>query len=250
MFRYKILRWVLISSMCNSVYAALIPADTFSSPELTAALGASWLNAGNTNLHVSPYETDALNVTGLSTDIVWRAGVGVHVLKEKLAARHYFNDLSLQLNFYNSAATINGNVWQYQLPQFNNYTFHASATNSRLMLDVKPGLLTYNGFTPYLIGGIGLGWNSIGYYENASAAGVPTGSNYLLSRQTSLNTTYDVGAGIKHQMTPHLAATLEYEYTYLGRMSPQSSSSAIALVSPPHFTLSTQNLFAGINWQI
>lgn len=249
--QYKSIRWLLLCLIANRSIAMPSFSSMVSTPELTAAVGASWANAGNTTIHVSGFETDALNVRHISNDAIWRFGIGTDIWQETLAQRAYFNELALQLNFYTSSATIKGSVWQYQLPQFNNYAFRAPVTNSRLMLDAKPGLFTWHDVSSYLIGGIGAGWNSIGYYETITGAGVPVGSNYVLERNTNINATYNLGAGLKHRFTSHLTGVLEYEYTYLGRMAPMMNSNTPAtLIKPPYFTLSTQNLLVGINWQV
>jgi len=77
------------------------------------------------------------------------------VCPEKWARSQYFNQLLLEMNVYQTSTTLNGSVWQYELPQFNNYNFSAPISSTRLMFDFKPNLFSWRKFSAYAILGVG-----------------------------------------------------------------------------------------------
>jgi opacity protein-like surface antigen len=219
--------------------------------EFSAAVGPNWAHTPSTYLVVSPFETDSVLKNNISNSATWKLGVGYHFFADQLQQRSFFNDFLVELNFYQSWATINGNVWQYQLPQFNNFTFKAPLTSYRLMLDVKPGLFTVSRISLYPILGIGNSWNDIAYNETVTGTGVPAGSNYLLGRSTNTNFAYDLGVGLRADITEHISASLEYLYSNLGNISPSSTSkNSNAIISAPTFDVYNQSLLLGISWKI
>ena len=150
-----------------------------------------------------------------------------------------------------SAATVRGNVWQYQLPQFNNYSFRAPVTSTRLMIDAKPSLFTWHQISPYPILGIGLGINEISYQENVTGIGVAPNSAHSLSSKYNSNFVYDLGVGARLSLTANISASLEYLYTNLGKMSPSGTpTNNVALTSAPRFTIYNQAILFGLNWKI
>ena len=61
----------------------------------------------------------------------------------------YLNRLLLGLNVYQTSTSLSGAVWQYELPQFNNYHFKAPIKSTRLMLDLRLGFFTWRSIEPY-----------------------------------------------------------------------------------------------------
>jgi opacity protein-like surface antigen len=139
-----------------------------------------------------------------------------------------------------------GNVYQYGLAQFNNYTFQAPFTSTRLMLDTKPSLFTWRDVSAYFIGGIGMAWNEISYDEFA-AIGIPQNSALALSNHTSIQLAWDIGAGIRLKLMEHLSATAEYVYAFLGNGSPKNDPNGINLTESPRFSFQTQSLLLGLS---
>lgn len=219
--------------------------------EISVAAGPNWTHANNTNLVVSPYETDSVRTNSVSNSALWKVGIGYHPFEKKLKKRQFINDLLLELNLYRSTATVRGNVWQYQLPQFNNYSFRAPLTSTRLMLDVKPSLFKWHKISLYPILGIGVGMNDMSYHESVTGIGVDPNSAESLSRKTNTNFVYDLGVGVRVMLTTHLIASLEYLYTDLGKVSPNGSpANNVALTSAPSFTMYSQAILFGLNWKV
>lgn len=238
---------------CISLPALATSNQTFTLPdyiEFSAAGGINWLHANNTNLTISPYETDSVN-TGQKVDApLWKLGAGYYAWEENLNTRGFLNHLLLELNLYRTSATLTGNVWQYQLPQFNNYNFHAPITSTRLMLDAKPSLFTYHHLSPYVVIGAGVGWNTMSYQENVTGAGVDPRSFLSLRNHTNTNFAYDLGAGLNADINKQLTLSLEFIYTNLGNAAPSNSSGNLtALTSSPDFSMMSQSILLGISWK-
>ncbi len=123
--------------------------------EISAAGGADWYSVPDTSLIISPFETDSNNVAQITTNGAWKVGMGYYFFEDQLKQRDYLNHLLFEVNVYQTFTTLHGDVWQYELPQFNNYNFNAPITSTRLMLDAKPTLFTWKRVAPYMILGVG-----------------------------------------------------------------------------------------------
>jgi opacity protein-like surface antigen len=222
-----------------------------SNVEISAAGGLTWLNAGNSSIVISPIETDTLRVNNITSSAIWRAGVGYHAFAAQLSHRSFLNDLLLELNGYYSNMTIRGNVYQYQSSDYNNYSFRAPITSTRLMFDVKPGLFTYQRFSSYAIFGAGVAFNNTSYAEEAIDSSTPSDSPTALQPKQNIGAAYDLGIGVSLVESAHLKVLLEYLYTYMGNVSPSNTSgSGAVLANPPApFGINTQSAFLGFNWR-
>jgi len=215
--------------------------------ELSGAGGMNWLNSEDTHLVISSTETDLNKLSGTTTKGTWKLGIGYELFEEQLRQRSYFNRLLLELNVYQASNTIEGNVWQYELPQFNNYTFDAPIPSTRLMLDVKPSLITWNRLSPYLILGVGASWNKVSYDETA-LAGIDPSSALSLSEHTQTQLAWDLGVGLNIQIVEDVSLTAEYIYGFLGEGSPDNNSGKTPYLSePPSFSYQIQSLLIGLS---
>ena len=248
----KTLICFLLSTIpCVSQASMSLP--DLSHPQLTVAGGFLQSNTNDTHLVISPYETDSLKVHGGSNSaVLWQLGVGYSLFAEQLRQRTFFNNLLVEFNIYGSGdTTIKGDVWQYQLPQFNNYSFHASAHSTRFMLDVKPQFSVSKTIELYPIVGLGVSDDAISYSETVTGVGVDPNSALSLGRHSSANFAYDLGVGVSMDINAHLGASLEY--LYMGEGSVTSSgtpSNSVALQSPPSFNVTNQALLFGLSWKI
>ncbi len=236
----------------GAMAGTLFTQESLKGSEFSVAIGPNWSSVQNTHLIVSPYETDSLRVNNVSSEALWNVGIGYHLFEDQLKERDYFNDLLLQFNFYHLSTTVSGVVWQYQLPQFNNYTFSAPVTSNRLMIDVLPRLFAYRNFSLYAILGAGVAWNTAFYYETVTGAGVDPSSGELTGNHTDINAAYELGLSMKAEMDEHWGAFLEYLYANLGNVSPSSASENLASLSKaPTFSMrNNQAVLVGLYWKI
>lgn len=236
---------------CLAFAMAPLTLHAFGSVEFSVAAGPNWPHANSTTIVISPLETDSVRTSNVTNDIIWKVGAGLHVFEEKLNQRPFINDLLLELNLYRSSETVKGNVWQYQLPQFNNYSFHAPFTSTRLMLEVKPSLFSWYHISPYPILGVGMGRNSLSYHESVTDSDVDPNSAHYLSHKTTTNFVYDLGLGARVEWTKCLFVSLEYVYTNLGKASPSGTpTNNVAMTSAPRFKMVSQAALLGLNWKI
>ncbi len=241
--------FTLILSSALFAYTPPSP-DFFKNVEVSAAIGPNWSRATSANLIVTPYETDSLLVTHVTSGLAGKIGVGYHFFAEQLSQRQFLNDLLVEINGYQSVGTIRGNVWQYQMPQFNNYNFNAPLTSTRLMLDLKPSLFTLKSVSLYPILGLGIAWNDVYYNENVTGAGIAARSAEALGSHTNNDFAYDLGVGLRLPVSARLSATLEYVYTSLGNVSPAGSPNGATLTSPPTFKVRNQSALLGLSWKL
>jgi len=230
------LKVLLLASVFSGSAWAANP-SLWNNVEISGAGGVNWLNTENTHLDITPYETDSLHVNNTSVDGAWKAGIGYYL---------FANHLLVELNVYGASNTVDGNVWQYELPQFSNYTFSAPISSTRLMLDFKPNLMTWNKLTPYLILGVGATWNTASYKEEANA-GIDASSARSLSDNTQAQLAWDVGAGLSYALTERLSVTGEYVYAFLGEATPQSNDTVMAA---PNFSYQIQSLLFGLSFRL
>jgi len=240
----------LLCLSCTALASTSWTPNSFQNLEISAAVGPNWAKTSSTHLVVSSYETDSVLVSSVANHPLWKIGVGYRFFADQLQQRSFLNDLLVELNLYQSSETVHGNTWQYQLPQFNNYSFSAPVTSTRLMLDAKPGLFTMKHVSLYPILGLGASWNNMAYNETVTGAAVSPNSGYALKRSTASSFAYDLGAGIRIDFTEHLSATLEYLYANLGNISPSGTSkNGDPIMSSPTFNVCNNSLLLGINWK-
>lgn len=219
--------------------------------EISAAGGADWYNVPDTHLVISPFETDSNNIHQITTNGTWKVGVGYYFFEDRLQQQRYLNHLLFEVNVYQTFTTLSGDVWQYELPQFNNYNFSAPVSSTRLMLDAKPTLFTWQRVAPYAILGVGATWNTVSYRETVTAVGVDPTSALSLSSNTTTHVAWDVGAGFRVALTDNLSATAEYIYAFLGNGSPANRpANGVNLTAAPSFSLQAQSLLFGLSLKL
>ena len=215
--------------------------------EISASGGTNWVQSSGTHPMISPLKTDNNLVSTSSNDGSWKVGLGYYLFDEQLSTRQVINHLLFEINVYNLATTLNGNVWRNQTSPLSNYLFSATLSSSRLMFDFKPTLFTAKKFSPYLIFGVGPTWNTMSYSQAAIGAGIDPASALQLGNNTTTQVAWDLGAGLNIALTDRLNATVEYVYAFLGNGSPANITN---LSSSPHFSFQTQSLLLGLSLKL
>jgi opacity protein-like surface antigen len=231
-------------------YPGYLPSEMSTHVEFSGAFGPNWTHSDSTHVTVSRYETDSVIENGVTNSSLWRLGVGYHFFEDQLKRNQFFTDLLLQLNVYQSSQSIHGTVLQYGLEQFDNYSFSAPVTSTRLIFDLKPGIFTAYRFTPYPIVGLGVSWNNVAYNE-AALPGIDPTTAYELGVKSTCGFSYNLGAGFRVEVVPHFSVTAEYVYSYLGSGAPSGTAiPPTALFDTPSFILHSQAVLFGLNYKL
>lgn len=242
----------IIPSQAGTMGDISAPNAWYKHVEVSAAGGVNWFNTKNTSLEISPYEVDSdVAVNQVSNNGTWKVGVGYYLFEDMLAERAYLNHLLFEVNVYQITGSINGDVLQYQTTQFNNYSFNAPFTSTRLMFDFKPSLYSWQHVSLYPILGIGVTWNKLSYHETITGTDVIADSQLTLGAHTKTQVAGDVGVGVAAMLTEHLTGFAEYVYGFLGNSSPAgSSANGVPLMSAPSFSFQTQSLLFGLSLKL
>ena len=118
--------------------------------------------------------------------------------------------------YWNTPLNREGDVWQFGLPEFNNFHYHYKIQSSRVMAIAK--LLTnYRELLhPYISGELGAAFNrSRSYYEKPLIEEAVAMSPFSDHTQSSF--AWGVGAGIDVDVGAHLRLGLGYQFADLGR---------------------------------
>jgi len=215
--------------------------------EISGALGLNRYHVPDTDLVISPFETDRLKVNRRSTNAAWKAGAGYYFFEDRLSQQRYLNHLLFEVNVYQTSTRLSADVWQFGLAQFNNYKVRAPITSTRLMLDIKPGLFSWQRISPYAILGAGTVWNTVSYQDTATGGGIDPASALSLSKHTSNQAAWDLGAGFRVALTDDLSATAEYIYAFSGHGSP---ANGLNISTAPRFSLQTQSILLGFSLKL
>ncbi len=185
----------------------------------------------------------------IASPAMYQAGIGYHLFTDKLSQHKYFNDLLVELNLYHANASINGQVLQFGQSDLTNYAFQAPLSNTRLMIDVKPGLFTLNNMTPYPIFGVGVAWNTLSYNETPYET-IPGDSYTNLQSNLNRKISYDAGLGVRYKVSSHINASVEYLYNYIGNISSSANSvNAAVSSSAVSFLTHSQAVLLGLSWK-
>lgn len=216
--------------------------------EVSLGVGPSWYHSDNGLMQVTTADLNTNDVSSVNTTALYRIGVGHPLFDNYLSNQTYFNRFMVELNYYYVQSTINGSTLDFQSANANNYSFSAPFNSSRLMLDLKPNLITYHGVSSYAIVGGGAAWNQLSYSETARAAEFSAGV-INLPNHTTQTLAYDLGVGIATHVMSNLRVSMEYLYTSLGNASPSSySTTPQTILSSPTFSLVSNSLLFNLVW--
>jgi opacity protein-like surface antigen len=116
---------------------------------------------------------------------------------------------------YFFAPNLSGEVTQYSLPDFTNYTYSWKVASSLVSAHAKLNGPIYHRFSPYVSGGLGVVYSKSQYSETALGDVTPRISpNY---GSIGAQFAYVLGAGIDYALRPQqLILSAGYQYSNLG----------------------------------
>lgn len=237
---------------------ALRPINHF---EIIGAGSISKLDAGNGTLGVTSSETDRLVQTNSNSWNTPGAQLGVGYVYYFCGTRlcsdqvQWFPAIEPQLNLYYLASnSIEGDVWRFNSPDFNDLTFDIPIHSTRLMLDVALTVASWRQLSMYVKGGIGHAWTRISYSDKdkSSTSDAPCPEEGVsLSSKTSSNFVWEAGLGVVYAFNDRIGVSLEYLYTDLGTVKTASSGNTglitAPVISPASFDITTQTALLGLH---
>ena len=201
--------------------------DYFKDFQVSGALGVSWLSANQGGFVFNPtgtIEVDDIVTKRATRQLNTKIGIGYNLFANKLAQNKMLSNLLIELNFYNFSGSAYGKVERYDNPYSHNIAFTLDIkSNKRLMVDIKPSLFTYHGFSPYMVFGAGIGWIEKAYSEvNANNPGNPV--RVISPLSTNKKLVLEGGGGINYAFNRHLGCYLEYLFTRFGKISADNAT--------------------------
>ena len=228
-----------------------------SHPELSVFLGGSYIpnSLKGQTLQLLPYEigpyADTFTHQSGGGSFTWGVDAKYRFKLHPPSVKNAFiNSMGAGLNFFQiTNANQSGHVLQFNLPEFENYTYDLGLSNVRIManvdLDFRP--IKYN-VVPFIEGGVGGAMTTVSYLSTPI---LPVDSpNFMIPNEDTWNVAYQVGAGLKYPLKPNAWLSLRYLYANMGKANSGIIGSSTNLASPLSIDMSTQNLLIGLTYSL
>jgi len=226
--------------------------------DIIGAIGVASLEGGDGYLGVTSSETDRLVPTNSNdwNTLAAQLGVGYayyfHHYNPFSDQTQWFTAIEPQINgYYLGQSSINGEVWRFGSPDFNDMIYHMPIESYRLMLDGALTVVSRNQYSLYAKGGIGNAWNNVGY-SDADLNSIPCANQFLnLNTVTRSSFAWEVGAGLLYEINNHFAFSLEYLYADLGTAKTPDTgftgTISTPFLTPASFRLTSQAALLGLH---
>ncbi len=189
----------------------LMFAPTPSGLIISGGLGASRINdADHKTLIISPYIFDRLHQSARHDSPSYRFSVA-----KNFPLRNHFS-LTLGPSLYYQRQQSVGNVWELNLPKFNNYHYSLESRNLILLFETEMNWQTHTRVTPYISVGGGLVVADTSYKEHARQ-NIPQDSEFAISSCVQVKPAGALGGGFHYSLNDQLAFSLRYNFFALGK---------------------------------
>lgn len=115
--------------------------------------------------------------------------------------------------------SISGDIEQYSLPQYNNYSYTWGNSANTLTVFTKLNLFNYYHISPYIEAGLGVSFNQTMQYQETAFSGVTPRISPDFGGGTNTAFAYHAGVGVDIPLTNQWSASIGYEYQNLGKVS-------------------------------
>ncbi|MBI2785391.1 MAG: porin family protein, partial [Legionella longbeachae] len=119
---------------------------------------------------------------------------------------------------YDTSIRLKGDVEQFSLPEFNNYTYQYNVKRQTVMALLQAGLFRMRFMIPYVAGGLGAAFNQASPYEEMPKFGIIPRVSPNFSQASQSQFSYTVGAGIYFFPQELISLNLAYRYTDFGHV--------------------------------
>jgi len=192
---------------------------------------------------ISEYDTDALHGFNQNHFSSFNASIkGIY----NIPCNNYLRSIAIGPSVSYQKNQFKGDVWELELPEFNNYTYKFVSESVPILLEgdiyFQP---LFNYLAPFITLGMGMAVNHIAY-NDTPGDNIPANSSLKLNRE-NINFAADVGAGVAYTINKHWSASLRYNYMYLGK--PNTGTSDITNIQQPlRILLTSNNVYFGIQF--
>lgn len=147
--------------------------------------------------------------------------------------------------YFDSYTSI-GDVWELNLPQFNNYTYQLSIRHIDLLAEADAYLSPIGQWlTPFLT--VGLGASIYGFdYNDWANSGIPQDGELHLNSHRRINLAYSIGAGLNYTLTQKIGIFIKYRFQDAGLFQ---SELAPNLLVPIRVHAVSNQLFLGVQYR-
>lgn len=211
---------------------------------------AGWSNTTThkSNIVFNQYETDSLVGSDNSTNFTPGVGVSYDFVLNPNGG--FIHAVGLGVDFFNQNFDRTGQVYQYQLPQFNNYRYKADLNSAQLLLNGEVDLHPlWHGLTFFAEGGVGGAYNQVKYSETAQPGII--GGELNMPSNLTMNFAYDIGGGVKLPVSSNLELSFRYLYTNPGDAETNvEADDGVMLQKPIKFDLTSNTWLFGLSYLI
>lgn len=182
--------------------------------------GRSWSYLRNSQSMVSngsgatpPWDKDYYSIKTPSPESAFQFDLGYRWHKKRKFAPYYAAYLQYRRNL---STYIKGNVYQYSMPDFENYDYQMRYSADLLTLNGKVDLFEYRHILPYLAAGVGVLYNHVTNYKEYPLENVTPRYSPAYAGNTDPNLAVVAGVGVDIKFTKNVWGTLGYEYIAQG----------------------------------
>jgi len=119
---------------------------------------------------------------------------------------------------YFFASSVNGQVIQFSLPEFTNYSYQWQMGSNLILANGKLNFINYKRFSPYFSAGVGAVVNSNQEYTESAYPDVTARNSPDFQGNSNGQFAYTLGTGIDYRFSPELLLNAGYQYSNLGSL--------------------------------
>ncbi len=226
--------------------------------QLRIGTGATWLSAEETTVTLQPYNQIDTLTSSDSTDAAGITTMGYGYVfpfdcDDCDEDWRFFPGMIVSLDgTYQFETQLTGDVLLYGASNLNYYDYEYGIENLNVLANLTLGLVEYQRWTIFALGGLGVAWTWVDY-EEIPKPGVD-GGNLTLKEESNTTFAWQAGGGIGFEVIPELDLTLTYLYTDLGDVETSSTitgsngASSMEISDPANFGLSQQTVLLSAQW--
>ncbi len=183
--------------------------------------GNSWIGLSSTTSIVNgeivppPFNQDAFSINNPSMGIAQVEAGYVWNIKK----RAYIPAASVFIRYrHYMQAHVAGNIDQYMIPEFENYSYKMNYEAELFSLNGKVGLFRVKRLIPYLSGGVGFIINHLSDYSESPKSDVTARLSPAYKGNTDTKLALTLGLGLDFLINDTTMATLGYDHVFQGNL--------------------------------